>query len=38
MENFRAIIYSHSYIYRENLAKISQIDFEVIGLIGIVEK
>jgi len=38
MENFRAIIYSHSYVDRENLAKISQIDCEVSGLTGIGEK
>ena len=34
--NFRLIIYSHSSISRENLAKVGPVDFEIIGLTGII--
>ena len=34
--NFRLIIYSHSSINPENLAKVGPVDFEIIGLTGIV--
>jgi len=36
--NFRSIIYSHSFINSDNLAKIIQVDFEMIGLTEIVKK
>ena len=34
--SFRSIIYSHSSANPENLAKIGQVDFEIIGLTEIV--
>jgi len=35
--NFRLIIYSHSSTNTENLAKIGPLDFDMIGLTGIVK-
>jgi len=36
--NFRLINYSHSSNNPKNLAKIGLVDFEIIGLTGIVKK
>jgi len=36
--NLRLIVYGHSSANPENLAKIGLIDFEIIGLIGIIKK